>query len=411
MTDERQHEVRFAVGFRHPLDFLTVSEEQQTELNDFTKTAINMNVQKPRIVFACESLVKGNGGVSRVDQLITEVLREEEVAGRLNVEHLVFLDSGAGQSSLPGRQQYFNGSRLKFTLGVWQAVLKPGFFIYDLAYLARVHPALLGLDRRRLVFSHGIEVWEKCRPSWVRACRRADLLVSNSDYTRKRADSLHGVFERAQVCWLGTEPNSQKLTRNTSAKERRVLIVGRMQAGKGFGYKGHRELILEWPKIVATVGDVTLEIVGDGNLRPELQQLAEEIGVRKYVKFYGFVTDSELNAAYERATIFAMPSRGEGFGLVYIEAMRHGLPVVASIHDAATEVVLDGRTGLLANLDNPHDLAEKLILLLRNRDLAWRMGNAGQERWQEHFTYAAFSNRFRALLGELISTPQQSRVG
>lgn len=363
-----------------------------------------MHTNKPRIVFACESLIKGNGGVSRVDQLITKVLEEEIAAGRLDVEQLVFLDGSSNGAQTPGRVRFFNGSRVRFTFGVWQAMLKPGYFIYDLAYLARVHSLMPGLGRKRLVFTHGVEVWEKCRPSWAKACQQADILVSVSNYTRNRSNKLHGVFGKAKVCWLSTEPNSRKIVRNTPQGVPHVLIVGRMQSGNGFEYKGHRELILAWPKVLAAVGRVTLDIVGEGALRRELESLVDQGGLQEHVKFHGFVTEMELNNAYSQATIFAMPSRGEGFGLVYIEAMRHGLPVIASIHDAASEVVVDGKTGLLSNLDQPNDLAEKLILMLRNPELARRMGIAGQERWEEHFTFDAFSRRFRPLLEQLIDS-------
>jgi phosphatidyl-myo-inositol dimannoside synthase len=114
------------------------------------------------------------------------------------------------------------------------------------------------------------------------------------------------------------------------------------------------------------------------------------------------VSEAELAARYGRATAFALPSRGEGFGLVYIEAMRHGLPVIASVHDAGAEIVEDRRTGLLANLDRPGDLAEKLCVLLDRPDEARRLGEAGRERWRREFTYEAFRGRFRGVMVEFL---------
>ena len=92
--------------------------------------------------------------------------------------------------------------------------------------------------------------------------------------------------------------------------------------------------------------------------------------------------------------LFAMPSRGEGFGLVYIEAMRHGLPVTASVHDAGQEVNVDGETGYNINLGTPGELPARLIALLKDRDKAAAMGAAGRRRWEDHFRFSAFRDRF-----------------
>jgi phosphatidyl-myo-inositol dimannoside synthase len=101
---------------------------------------------------------------------------------------------------------------------------------------------------------------------------------------------------------------------------------------------------------------------------------------------------------WKSTVVFAMPSRGEGFGLSYIEAMRWGVPVIASTHDAGREVNIHNETGLNVDLEHQSELADALIELLRDRDLARRMGAAGQRRWREHFCYSAFRKRF---LGEL----------
>jgi phosphatidylinositol alpha-1,6-mannosyltransferase len=109
-----------------------------------------------------------------------------------------------------------------------------------------------------------------------------------------------------------------------------------------------------------------------------------------------------MPAVWTECNVFAMPSRGEGFGLVYIEAMRHGLPVIASVHDAAPEVNLDGVTGYNVNLDRPDELGDRVIHLLRDEDSAARMGDAGRRRWAEHFRYSAFRDRFLPILTDFL---------
>ncbi|MEO6243804.1 MAG: glycosyltransferase family 4 protein [Opitutaceae bacterium] len=357
----------------------------------------------PRIVFACESLRAGNGGIAHVDRMIARIL--DEKAGVLAPEVHVFSDARPPVAEVTGsvRCYYYGGSRRRFALGLWRAMLRPGWFIYDAAYYAKIHGTLrLGRRRPCLIFLHGIEVWEHSRRGSLAACRRADLLVANSHYTRDRAEKLHGGFARARVCWLGTESSvadAESAARPSGQPV--VLVVGRMQLRED--YKGHRELIAAWPEVLARHPGARLEIVGQGGLVPQLRQLAGECGVAHRVDFLGFVPEEQLAARYRAATIFALPSRGEGFGLVYVEAMRHGLPVLASEHDAGGEVVQASRTGLLANLDRPGDLAARLGQLLDEPAAARRMGLAGQERWQREFTFDAFRERFSAVLEEFLN--------
>ncbi|MDP3071641.1 MAG: glycosyltransferase family 4 protein [Opitutaceae bacterium] len=355
-----------------------------------------------RIIFACESLVAGNGGIARVDRLMARVM-EESVSGYQPEIH-VFCDRDADQppAGAGAPRRCYGGSRLRFSLGLWRAMLRPGAVLYDAAYYAKLHRwSPLGARRRFMVFLHGIEIWERARPGSVAACRRASLLAANSRFTRDRADRCHGGFARAGVCWLGTETSEPAPLPTMADGPPVVLVVGRMEAREG--YKGHRELIEAWPAVLARHPEARLRIVGQGGQVPELVRFAAARKVAHRVDFAGFVPEEKLAECYRTATAFALPSRGEGFGLVYIEAMRHGLPVVASVHDAGGEVVEDERTGLLADLDRPGDLAGKICRLLANPAEARRLGLAGRERWRSHFTYEAFRGRFRGLLDEFTA--------
>jgi phosphatidylinositol alpha-1,6-mannosyltransferase len=252
-----------------------------------------------------------------------------------------------------------------------------------------------------MVFLHGIEIWEQAKAGSVGACRRANFLVSNSRYTRDRANRCHGGFERTKICWLGTEKDADADCADSRLETGPVvLVVARMDPGEG--YKGHDELIRAWPEVLKAHPNARLEIVGRGGLLPQLKALAETCGVSSQVIFLGFVSETQLADCYARASVFALPSRGEGFGLVYIEAMRNRLPVLASRHDAGAEVVVDGETGVLVDLDVPNDLASKLDWLLSNPGPAKSMGLAGRERWQAHFTYRAFKARFVPMIDALL---------
>src|SRR5262249_10730383 len=153
----------------------------------------------------------------------------------------------------------------------------------------------------------------------------------------------------------------------------------------------------------AAVPDAVLTIVGTGEGAAAFKSMASGLPCADRIEFRGFVPDAEIDRVWSQASVFAMPSRGEGFGLVYIEAMRHSVPVIASIHDAAPEINLDGCTGYNVNLDRPTELTDKIIYLLRDRDHAAQLGANGHRRWHEHFRYSAFRNRFLPILNDFLS--------
>jgi phosphatidylinositol alpha-1,6-mannosyltransferase len=175
-----------------------------------------------------------------------------------------------------------------------------------------------------------------------------------------------------------------------------VLIVGRMMSTER--YKGHDQLLEAWPAVVAAVPRARLVCVGEGDDVERLKAKADELGVTTTTIFTGFVADGVRRSLYERAAVFAMPSRREGFGLVYLEAMAARRPCIGANHDAASEVIEDGVTGFLVDQADTRALASRIIQVLGDEDLRRRMGEAGFRRYRDEFTYESFSRR---LLGQV----------
>jgi phosphatidylinositol alpha-1,6-mannosyltransferase len=333
--------------------------------------------------------------------MTARVLAERATIGRgIEADLLVVSDSELPVDlSLPAWTA--RGSRLEFAIRAHSAALRSSHFIYDFLGTSRAHCRLPPVRRPFLVWIHGVEVWEKARSYYIQAADRADMVVANSEHTRARAQECHGRFRRARVCWLATE--SDHLPPWSGAHGNgppTVLIVARIDADGG--YKGHRELISAWPTVTDAVQGARLRIVGGGPGLELLKRDAARSSAAASIEVCGFVPEQAMVDVWKTATVLAMPSRGEGFGLTYIEAMRHGIPVVASVHDAGREVSVDGATGFNVNLDRPGQLEECLIELLRDRDLASRLGKHGQSRWSQHFRYSCFRDRFSELLDEFL---------
>ena len=166
------------------------------------------------------------------------------------------------------------------------------------------------------------------------------------------------------------------------------MIVGRMWAEERG--KGHDQLLECWPAVVHEVPEAELWIIGDGNDRPQLEDRAKALGIESSVRFLGRVSDQELSHRYRTASVFAMPSRQEGFGLVYSEAMLHGLPCIASTLDAGAEIVEEGKTGLLVPYGDPAALGAAILSILRNPAHARELGQTAQRQARERFGYERF---------------------
>jgi phosphatidylinositol alpha-1,6-mannosyltransferase len=186
----------------------------------------------------------------------------------------------------------------------------------------------------------------------------------------------------------------------------RILMVGRMSKAEyymGFRdatdlYKGFKQLILAVGQLSRQVPGARLWIVGDGDARPDLEQWIAGRSERDFVDFLGRVSDKRLEQLYQASDVFALPSEGEGFGLVFVEAMAHGLPCVCVNAGAAPEVVHDGETGLVARPRDVADLADKLLVLAKNTVLHTRLSNEARRTYAERFTAQAFEERiFTAL--------------
>jgi phosphatidylinositol alpha-1,6-mannosyltransferase len=114
---------------------------------------------------------------------------------------------------------------------------------------------------------------------------------------------------------------------------------------------------------------------------------------------------------YREAAIFAMPSRREGFGLVYLEAMAAGVPCLGSVHDAASEIIVDGQTGWLVDQSDTTGIADRVVQMLSHESERAAMGDAGRRRFLAQFTFDAFQSRLMAALASSALGRQRLPLG
>lgn len=251
----------------------------------------------------------------------------------------------------------------------------------------------LRLPRARTVlFLHGIEAWQPRGWAFRALLRRVDLFLSNSDYTWDRFlvdnPTFHATPHRTVHLGIGTPLST---TSGPLVLSPVVLMLGRLVCGED--YKGHREMIAAWPLVREQLPNAELWIAGDGDLRPELEALAQARGLTQCIRFTGYISEEEKQQLLVRCSCLALPSQGEGFGLVYLEAMRIGRPCLVSTLDAGREVVNPPEAGLSADPRDIRALADATCRLLTVGPEWDEWSLRARLRYEQHFTAAHFQQR------------------
>jgi len=184
---------------------------------------------------------------------------------------------------------------------------------------------------------------------------------------------------------------------NLRASERVVLTVARLDPGED--YKGYDRILQALPSIQAACGPVRFLLAGKGNDRPRLEAMARDLGVGHAVTFAGFVPDAELADHYRLADVFAMPSTGEGFGIVFLEAMACGTPVLAGNRDGSVDALDGGRLGHLVAPNDVDAIANGIIALLKRQGPGWWFDRqALHDAVTQRFGRTAFRETLRKVL-------------
>lgn len=260
---------------------------------------------------------------------------------------------------------------------------------------------------KTIVVSHGIEVWTPLPRFRRSALVAADVVLAPSNDTARKLAEVQGV-SAAKIHKLPWPLNTSFLEWADASAEliapkglpagRFVLTVGRWAASER--YKGADDLIRAVAQLRDAAPDLQLVAVGGGGDLPRLKKLGAKLGVAERIHFLENLSRKELAACFARAEIFALPSSGEGFGLVFLEAMAFGRPVIGAACGGVTDLVEDGVNGLLVPPRDPKQLAEALDRLLRDEALRVELGRRGAEIVRRKFSFAVFRAELEKILAE-----------
>lgn len=361
------------------------------------------------MILAIQSTTFGaHGGIPVYNRLICRALNElsEAEQGLVLIATDNASDIQGPSTELPRvRFHAFNRDRVALTRSFLSLGLKHEI---GLVLVGHLNYAPLAWLLKRLkpqlrygVMLYGIEAWRPLSNLRTRAVRKADFLISISEYTKQKAveanaldpDRVH-LLPNALECSLINRASSGAHASSLAGSH--LLSVCRLDQSER--YKGVDKVIEALPELTKHVPDVRYTVVGGGNDLERHRSLAENLGVSSCVQFWGVVTDQELSSCYRDCDVFVMPSTGEGFGFVFLEAMKYGKPIVAARSGGVPEVVRDGVNGKLVEYGDKQQLLESLLELCLNRDLRESLGRAGYQRLQENYTFEHFKQKFAEII-------------
>ncbi|MBO0890664.1 MAG: glycosyltransferase family 4 protein [Acidothermales bacterium] len=271
---------------------------------------------------------------------------------------------------------------------------------------------------RAVALTHGHETGWARLPGARALLRRigddVDVVTYVGEYTRGRIAPALSDAAAARMAWLapGVDLDAFRPDAGGAAMRDRLGLADRpvvVCVSRLVPRKGQDTLIRAWPAVRRAVPDATLLLVGGGPSRDRLRRLADATGVADAVVFTGSVPWRELPAHFDAGDVFAMPCRTraggldvEALGIVFLEAAACGLPVVAGDSGGSRDAVRDGETGYVVDGRSPDTVAERLVALLRDRELAAAMGARGRAWVEREWGW----DRVVARLRELLRVPQ-----
>jgi len=255
---------------------------------------------------------------------------------------------------------------------------------------------------------HGIDAWQPTH-SWVtnRLIHAADRVISVSDVTRRKLMAWSGLPleciailpNSIDLTEFVPRPKKMKLVKKFGLEGKKVIMtLGRL--AKTERYKGFDEMLEVLPDVLKEEPLSVYLIVGDGDDRARLKEKAVQLGLADRVMFAGFVPEEDKVDYYALADAFVMPSHGEGFGIVLLEAMACGVPTVASKIDGGKEALMNGRFGALVDPESTEEIRAATVAALRQP-------RARPPRL-EYFSYQNFTRRAQDLIGKVIATQSVS---
>jgi glycosyltransferase involved in cell wall biosynthesis len=353
--------------------------------------------------------VTSRGGIQSFMLRMAEVIGNVVASNEASAGYCISLNDTTldlqKNSSIPSQLQVWGAGRSKikllshcfFTIHSIDALLVGHLGLGPIAYLLKK----LGRVRRYYVLICGIDAWRSLSQIEHLALSNATNIIAISHYTAQECRHYNqlpaDIFRVIHLC-ADERPiyPSLHFKLNGSFK---LLCVARQNALER--YKGFEHIFQALSLLKPIHLDIHLNLVGAGNDQERLKQVASNLGVKEQITFWGSLSDEDLAAAYQDCDVFVMPSQKEGFGIVFLEAMRYGKPCIGGNHGGTPEIIEHGKNGYLVEYGDVPGLADCIHHLATDRTLCSLIGANSYKTVKEKFGFNQFFHKYQQIIVNL----------
>jgi phosphatidylinositol alpha-1,6-mannosyltransferase len=368
-----------------------------------------------KILFLTLRVFSAAGGIERVCRVAGKALCELNDAPEANVKIYSMYGNTTDINTEYFPAEVFRGfsiKKIEFVIASVQQGRKT-----DVVILSHINLLFVGFlikifspKTKVLLFAHGIEVW-KTFSGWKKYMfRHVDRILSVSHFTNEKMIALN-QFDADKFIILNncldpflpkpssTTAKDQKLSSKYNLTENDFVLMTLSRLSEIDRYKGYDKVIDSMQHLIKQYPNLKYLLVGkyEAAEKKRLTNFIQERGLEKYVIITGFVPDDELAAYYNLADVFIMPSKKEGFGIAFIEALYYGKPVIAGNKDGSVDALLNGKLGLLVNPDNNEEIAGAIKKMINNRQLYLPDHNL----LMQYFGYEVYKNNLEQIIGSV----------
>ncbi len=334
-----------------------------------------------KVLFLTLKVFSFTGGIEKVCRVICRALYDLSVDDLVDpAVHCMYDEYFDRDSKYLKKSQYhaFNGNRKKFVIrSLFKGIRS------DVVILSHIHLLSIGYLIKRFspktkvyLLAHGIEIWRKLPEAKLKALRRLDKILAVSQYTANMIKDIHDIDrEKIEILNNCLDPfyyypqNFNKpefLLQRHELNKNQTILFSLSRISSSEKYKGYDHTLQILSHLIEKKPELMYLLAGkyDDEEKRRLDQLIAKYKVGRHVKLIGFVDEAEVTDYFLLSDIFIMPSKKEGFGIVFIEAMASGLRVIGGNKDGSVDALLRGELGKLVDPDNLTEIEQALIGLL-----------------------------------------------
>jgi phosphatidylinositol alpha-1,6-mannosyltransferase len=369
---------------------------------------------RKKVLFLTLKIFGFTGGIEKVCRIICRALYdlgEEEI-----VDPVVYsmYDKNYERDSRYLKKSQFNGFDENRKLFVIKSVFRG--IISDVVVLSHINLLSIGYLIKRFspktkvyLLAHGIEIWRKLPETKLKALKRLDKIICVSQFTAEKIKSVHEINpNKLEILNNCLDPfyyfpdnftKPQSLLNRYRLTEDHTILISLSRLSSSEKYKGYDNTIAILPQLIKKYPKVVYLIAGkyDDEEKIRIDKLINSHKINNHVKVIGFLDEAEVSDHFLLSDIFVLPSKKEGFGIVFIEAMASGLSVVGGNKDGSVDALKNGELGKLVDPDDLDQIEETLSMLLES-PATYEEKRALQKRVLEVFGYEHYRQSIKELI-------------